>query len=282
MNLSIYVPSYTHIDIYIMNNSLSLTFDLQVTAYVQSPSNATSFKPTQISTDIPSDLPRENRSTDPLQAVILKNQTYIFVRSQSKNSQLYWNSFNDSTLRPLNSKWSRVGDDKNNLKYDPFATVNEFLGRIEVFGVFENSDVLHSWQNSESSFEDKWEKLGTIFSPKFDSAPAVHQMGHSDFNGVLSLFVRGEDGIMHHIAQTTCIKSKTPWGPCTWGTFSKLGGSVPSISTDKNPFTVNHNIHRGIEVSKEQYPFHCISHVHEAIIKLYIVHVCTCTCRYLT
>ena len=74
-------------------------------------------------------------------------------------------------------------------------------------------------------------------------------MSHSDFNGVLNLFVRGEDGVMHQIFQTTCDKVKNPWGPCTWGFFEKLGGTPPSGKDVANPFTVSHNIHLGVEVS---------------------------------
>ena len=150
-----------------------------------------------------------------------------------------------------NPKWALIGSSGDYLKFDVHAAVNTFLGRIEVFGVFLDNLVHHTWQTGSTSFEGKWEKLG-LFSPKFNSSPVAHQMGHSDFNGVLSVFVRGEDGVMHHIAQTTCDKVGNPWGPCTWGLFKKLGSVPPSSPAALNPFTASNSIHLGIEVSKKE------------------------------
>lgn len=184
---------------------------------------------------------------DPIQAVNLKKHTYVFVRTLTNTSQLYWNRFN-GTLHFSNKKFSRLGGGSNYLIFDPFVAVNTFLDRVEVFGVFDDKYVLHSWQDSANSFYGDWQKLGGPFSPKFNSAPVAHQMGHSDFNGVLNLYVRGEDGRMHHIAQTTCDKVKNAWGPCTWNTFHGIGSMPPSDESLPNPFLTSHSIHLGIEV----------------------------------
>lgn len=227
-----------------------LTFNLQVVAVLQDATDPFLFKQVNISSNIPINLPLGKRSPDPVQVAVLNNRTYIFARSQTNESLLYWNSFSGTYSTSLQSNWAIVGDSDKYLSYDPYVAINEFLGRIEVFVVID-SDVYHTWQTSETSFGDKWEKLGTFFTPKFNSSPVVHQMGHSDINGALSLFVRGtDDGTMYHISQMTCIKSKPPWGPCTWGTFSKLGGVIPARNYNKNPLTAYHNIHRGIEVSQ--------------------------------
>lgn len=135
------------------------------------------------------------------------------------------------------------------MKYDPFVVINNFVERLEVFGVFTSGYVLHTWQESETKFADKWDKLGGLFSPKFNSAPVVHQMSDDFFNGILHLFVRGEDYDLHHIKQTTCDKVQNPWGPCTWDLgFSKLGGGLPSNKSSPNPLSISRNIHLGIEV----------------------------------
>ena len=191
----------------------------------------------------------KNFSRDSIQAVVHHNVTHIFVRSQMNTSQLFYNTIIVSNTVTLGSKkWVPIGGGGDYLKFDAHVAVNKFLDRIEVFGVFEDSYVRHTWQTGPTSFEGKWEKLG-LFSPKFNSSPVAHPMGHSDFNGVLSVFVRGEDGLMHHIAQTTCDKVKNPWGPCTWGLFKKLGNLPPSSPLARNPFTVSNSIHLGIEVS---------------------------------
>ena len=221
----------------------------QVSALVQSSSNATQFQLKTLTSDLPSSPQSTQQSMDPIQCVTLKNQTYLFVRTLSNTSQMYWNRFNGS-LNFYNKKWSHLGGGDKYLKSDPCVAVNTFLERIEVFGVFDTKYVMHTWQDKSDSFNGKWEKLGGLFSPKFDSTPVAHQMGHSNYNGVLNLFVRGEDGAMHHIYQTTCDKVKNVWGPCTWDTFHKVGRTPPSDRNLTNPFSITHSIHHGIEVSK--------------------------------
>lgn len=220
----------------------------QVSALVQSQSNPTEFQRQVLTSDLPVNLDPSQQSLDPIQAVTLKNETYLFVRTLTNTSQVYWNRFNNTLLKFANTKWKQLGDGSDYLTFDPYAAVNTFLDRVEVFGVFNSKHVLHTWQDGSNSFNGDWIKLGGPFSPKFDSAPVVHQMGHSDFNGVLNLYVRGTDGKMHHIAQTTCDKVKNVWGPCTWDTFHGIGTISPSDENLRNPFTASQSIHGGIEV----------------------------------
>lgn len=100
-----------------------------------------------------------------------------------------------------------------------------------------------------TSFKSGWHEIVLIGSPEFDSAPAAHIMGQSDFNGMVEVFVRDGSGL-RHIHQTTCDKVKNPWGPCTWEvSWHKLGGDLPSDHDSPNPLTVSNNIHKGQEVS---------------------------------
>ena len=234
--------------------------------YSQSPSNPKTFTMVQLSKDLPINKDQKAFSRDPVRVIYHENRTHIFVRSQTNTSQLFYDTLNGSLMLE-NPKWAVIGSSSDNLQFDAHAAVNTFLNRIEVFGVFQDGYVHHTWQTGSTSFEGKWEKLGGLFSPKFNSSPVAHQMGHSDFNGELSVFVRGQDGIMHHIAQTTCDKVNNPWGPCTWGLFRKLGSIPPSTPTARNPFTVSNSIHLGIEVrvSNRQLrhiPVHVHVHVH--------------------
>ena len=220
----------------------------QFVGLLQSQTNQTQFGliPT-LSSDLPANLAPSAQSLDPIQVVTVKNKTFVFMRSLTNTSQLYWNSFNGS-LNFDHKKWKQLGDGGEYLTFDPYAAVNTFLGRVEVFGVFDSEHVMHTWQDGPDSFHTDWEKLGGLFSPKFNSVPVAYQMGHSDFNGVLNLFVRGTDGRMHHISQTTCDDVKNAWGPCTWTTFHTIGSTPPSDETLPNPFTASRSIHHGIEV----------------------------------
>ncbi len=209
---------------------------------VQSQSDPTHFTAKNLTLHIPANF--SSHSPDPVQAINLKNQTFLFVRV---TNAVYWTQFSDLT-NTTDPKFHPLGG-SDSLAFDPCVAINTFLDRIEVFGVFKSGDVLHTWQDGPTSFYDGWKQLGGLFSPKFSSAPTAHQMGHSEFNGVLNLFVKGEDGYMHHIAQTTCDKVNNMWGPCTWSVFYKLGGDPPSDSALTKPFTATHSIHLGIEVS---------------------------------
>lgn len=218
---------------------------------VQSQSNSTEFQRQVLTSDLPVNHDPSQQSLDPVQAVTLKGETYLFVRTLTNTSQIFWNRFN-STLKFVHKKWKQLGDGSHHLTFDPYAAVNTFLERVEVFGVFDTQYVMHTWQDGPQSFNGDWKKLGGLFSPKFNSAPVVYQMGHSDFNGVLNLFVRGEDGQMHHISETTCDKVNNVWGPCTWTTFHGIGGTLPSDPKLPNPFTISRSIHGGIEVRDVQ------------------------------
>jgi len=214
--------------------------------YNQTGTGASSFTEIKLSTSIPTTLQPSSFSLDPIQAIVLSRNTHLFVRSQSNTSRLFWSWNNGSDW----SDWVAIGDSSDYLAYDPYVAVNILVNRLEVYGVFQSGYLLHTWQNSQTSFTDKWHKLGGLFSPKFNSAPVVHQMGYSFFNGMLAVFVRGDDGVLRRIQQTTCDKVKNPWGPCTWDLyFSKLGGAPPSDTSSRNPFVASRNIHLGIEAS---------------------------------
>ena len=222
--------------------------DGQVYSYTKSVTGL-EFKEKKLTDSLPaSKFSSEVHHIDALKALSHDNLTYIFVRSQTNESQLFWNVYN-SSLIPSNQKWAQIGDG-GNMNFDPFAVLNTFLGRIEVFTTLNDAHTYHIWQTGKTSFSDSWTKLGGLFSPKFNSAPVAHQMSHSDFNGVLNLFVRGEDNQVHQIYQTTCDRVSNPWGPCTWGVYHALGGEPPSDKDVDNPFSVSHNIHLGVEVSE--------------------------------
>lgn len=250
-----FVPVCIHVDS-VLFFPLRFFFVFQLSALVQSLSDPKQFQLQVVTSDLPANS-SHLQSPDPVQAIVgHDNQTYLFVRTLSANSShVYWNRFND-TFNFANALWKPLGGGSggSSLTFDPCVAVNAFLGRLEVFAVLDDAHLHHTWQNGPDSFSGGWQKLGGVFSPKFNSAPVAHQMGHSDFNGVLNLFVRGvsDGGNMHHISQTTCDKVKNVWGPCTWGTFQKVGGAPPPYDIDAdmpNPFTSSNSIHHGIEVS---------------------------------
>ena len=211
-----------------------------------SETEANDYTEIKLSTSIPTTLQPSSFSLDPIQAIVLSRNTHLFVRSQSNISRLYW-SWNDGSNW---SDWVAIGDNSDYLAYDPCVAINSLVERLEVYSVFESGYLMHTWQNSQTSFTGGWHRLGGLFSPKFNSAPVVHQMGESFFNGMLAVFARGEDGVMRRIQQTTCDKVKNPWGPCTWELFfHKLGSTPPSDKSSRNPFIASRNIHLGIEAS---------------------------------
>ena len=208
------------------------------------------FTENKLSSGIPTDLKASQFSIDPVHCAYLKSTTHIFTRSQSSSSsRVYWSYLNgNGSNGTLDLKWVAIGDSGKHLTYDPYIAINAFVERLEVFGVFEDGKLLHTWQTSPTSFEDDWHEL-CLFPPKFTSAPVVHSMGQSIFNGMLEVFARGDDNVVHHIWQTTCDKVKNPWGPCTWAlTYHKLGSEPPANKSSRNPFTISRNIHLGIEV----------------------------------
>lgn len=197
---------------------------------------------------LPVSLEVERFSNDSVQAVAMENITFVFARSQTNISRLFYTFRNRTLSKSQWSKWIPIGEDSERIEQDTFAAINTFLGRIEVFAVLSGGVLVHTWQSRVDQFDSKWHKLG-IFPPTFDSAPAAHPMGHSDFNGVLEVFARGTDGKVHRIWQTTCDKVANPWGPCTWNLyFEKLGSTPPSSPQAPNPLVAFNNIHLGLEV----------------------------------
>ena len=197
---------------------------------------------------LPVSLAVDHFSNDSVQAVAVQNVTFVFARSQANTSRLFYTYRGNTLSKAQWSDWLPIGEVSEGVEQDAFAAVNTFLGRIEIFAVLSGGALAHTWQSGVHQFDSKWHKLG-IFPPKFDSAPAAHPMGHSDFNGVLEVFARATDGVVYRIWQTTCDKVKNPWGPCTWNLyFEKLGSTPPSSPQAPNPLVVSNNIHLGLEV----------------------------------
>ena len=195
---------------------------------------------------IPADLPTAEWSRDSVVIKILHNDTFVFARSQSKESHIYW------SYRPEDGKWSpwkMIGDDSYHVISDPAVAINTYLNRFEVFALIDEGSLIHSWQDDKYSFSDWREGIGN-FPPTFNSTPAVHTMTHNDFNGMLQLFIRGTDRFIHHISQTTCDKVENPWGPCTWAIrFTKLGDrTAPGSDGAPNPISIGVTIHGGLGV----------------------------------
>ena len=92
-----------------------------------------------------------------------------------------------------------------------------------------------------------WDETG-YSAPGTSHAPVVHSMTHNMFNGLLNVFIFGDDGSIHHIWQTTCDKVPNPWGWCTWSVWNTIGGKVPPGVPSVNPLSIGSNIHGGIEV----------------------------------
>ena len=214
------------------------------------------FTELKLSSNLPVSLQPSQFSKDPVKCAALGELIHVFARTQTDKSQVYWSYLsagsNGSNGSNGSSTWKRIGSDSNYLKYDPFVVLNYFVQRLEVFAVFTNDYVMHTWQDSKTSFASKWDKLGGLSSAKYNSAPVAHNMTDNFFNGILQVFVRGEDNKLHHIKQTTCDKVKNPWGPCTWDVeFSTLGGSLSANKSSPNPLSVSSNIHDGIEVREK-------------------------------
>ena len=200
----------------------------------------------KIAGELPADLPTAQWSPDSVVIKILHKDTFVFARSQSKKSHIYW------SYRPEDGKWSSwkmIGDDSYYVTSDPAVAINTYLNRFEVFVLLDEGTLAHAWQDDKYSFSDWHGGIGD-FPPTFDSTPAVHEMTHNDFNGMLQLFIRGTDRFIHHISQTTCDKVENPWGPCTWAIrFTKLGDrTAPGSHSAPNPISVGVTIHGGLEV----------------------------------
>ena len=198
------------------------------------------------SSSIPAGLPAPEWSPDSVVIKILHKDTFVFARSQAKQSHIYW------AYRPEQGSWSpwkMIGDSSDYVKSDPAVAINTYLNRFEVFVLLDEGTLVHAWQNDKYSFSNWHGGIGN-FPPTFNSTPAVHEMTHNDFNGMLQVFVRGTDTFIHHIFQTTCDKLNNPWGPCTWGvTFTKLGERMaPGSHNAPNPMSVGVTIHGGLEV----------------------------------
>ena len=106
------------------------------------------------------------------------------------------------------------------------------------------------WEQHSTGPTDwvSWDETG-YGAPVTSHAPVVHSMTHNMFNGLLNVFIFGDDGSVHHIWQTTCDKVPNPWGWCTWSVWNTIGDKVPPGAPSLNPLSIGNNIHKGIEVS---------------------------------
>lgn len=195
---------------------------------------------------LPADLPAAEWSPDSVVIKILHKDTFVFARSQAKESHIYW------TYRPEQGQWApwkMIGDSSDHVKSDPAVAINTYLNRFEVFVLLDEGTLVQAWQSDTYSFSGWHGGIGD-FPPSFNSTPAVHEMTHNAFNGMLQVFVRGTDRFIHHISQTTCDKVNNPWGPCTWALgFTKLGDrTAPGSHDAPNPISVGVTIHGGLEV----------------------------------
>ncbi len=181
-----------------------IPFRFQVYVYQQS--GAMSFKFIKLSSNLPTPSSTFDFSPDSTQCVLLKSRVHLFARSQVEESRLYYSYGNGSDW----SEWVALGDDSAHLAYDAHVAVNTFVDRLEVFAVFLSGDLRHTWQTSDTSFDDKWHKIGLV-QTTFSSAPVAHQTGPSIFNGMLEVFARGSDGVMRRTQQTTCDKVHLIW-----------------------------------------------------------------------
>ncbi|XP_065843362.1 uncharacterized protein [Oscarella lobularis] len=195
-------------------------------------------------------VPSSKASSDGVVATIAaRNRITVFARSVKADgtSKLYWSVSSDGESW---SDWRVVGGDKESLKTDATVERNTFVDRLEAFAVMSDGHLYHTWQTSDTSWHD-WDKLWLI-QPSFTSVPIVTRRGgETTFNGILEVFIRGDsDGVLYHIWQTTCDKVQNPWGPCTWGAYSKINDRqpVPADKNNPNPLTVAKNIHESNEV----------------------------------
>ncbi|KAL9952296.1 hypothetical protein ACROYT_G039531 [Oculina patagonica] len=195
---------------------------------------------------VPSKIPFEAGVTlkgkDTLQVLNYQNKLTVFSRSVTKASRLYWTQEVNGNW----SAWALIGGSSVSLKTDVAVAYNGFSKYLEAFAVMENNKMYRTWQTDPTKWVS-WDETG-YGAPETQHAPVVHQMSHSVFNGVLNVFIYGDDGYLHHIWQTTCDKVPNPWGWCTWSVWYKISDKIPTSNPSYNPLSIGANIHLGIEV----------------------------------
>lgn len=182
------------------------------------------------------------KGKDTLTVLTYQNKLTVFSRTVTKASQLYWTQ----EVKGNWSSWALIGGTTVSLKTDVAVAYNSFSKYLEAFAVMENNKMYRTWQTGATKWVS-WDKTG-YGAPETQHAPVVHSMSHNMFNGVLNVFIYGDDGYIHHIWQTTCDKVPNPWGWCTWSVWYKISDKVPDSVPSNNPLSIGANIHLGIEV----------------------------------
>lgn len=195
-----------------------------------------------ISTKIPFEEGVTLNGKDTLSVVNYQNKLSVLTRSVTKSSHLYWTQQVNGNW----SDWALIGGSSVSIKSDVAVAYNSFSKYLEAFAIMENNKMYRTWQIGPTKWVS-WYETG-YGAPETQHAPVVHQMSHSIFNGVLNVFIYGDDGYIHHIWQTTCDKVPNPWGWCTWSLWYKIGGKIPVTDPSYNPLSIGANIHLGIEV----------------------------------
>ncbi|CAH3145642.1 unnamed protein product [Pocillopora meandrina] len=195
-----------------------------------------------ISAKIPFEAGVTLKGKDTLSVVNYQNKLTVFSRSVTKSSHLYWSKQVNGNW----SDWALIGGSSVSLNSDVAIAYNGFSKYLEAFAIMENNKMYRTWQTGPTKWVS-WDETG-YGAPETQHAPVVHQMSHSTFNGVLNVFIYGDDGYIHHIWQTTCDKVPNPWGWCTWSLWYKIGNKIPMTDPSYNPLSIGANIHLGIEI----------------------------------
>lgn len=139
--------------------------------------------------------------------------------------------------------WRQV--DSETVATDPAATLNSFMGRLEVFALrSKDGKMVHGHLDKGSS---SWSGLKELWSsqPGMMGAPVVHEYQKTGFNGQLEVFARGKDNLIHHAFEQTCDR---PLKECTWSPYTHLNGDIPAPTTEAADLAVSYNIHMGLEL----------------------------------
>jgi len=198
----------------------------------------------QVANNLPADEGARLKGFDSVAVHMFQNQMYVFARSLTNSSHLYWSALSEAYTW---SEWKMLGGGKALLNTDMAIAYNSFSKLLEAFMVSTDGYLYRSWQLKFDRWSS-WTKTG-YWAPKSDHAPVVHEMSSNMFNGKLNVFVHARDGTIHHIWQTTCDKVPNIWGWCTWSYWYTIGGSMPPTPEGvSNTLAIGNNIHLGIEL----------------------------------
>jgi hypothetical protein len=145
--------------------------------------------------------------SDPVVESAADGTLYVFIRSNDTAYFAYQIVSGNSWTW---SGWNQLGGSGVALASNLAVALNAYTGWIEAFALMSDGELYQVWQIDSSTSWADWRKLWLI-QPKMNSHPAVHNMAGSIFNGMLELFIRGQDNDMYHIWQTTCDAVHNPW-----------------------------------------------------------------------